>query len=146
MHQRDSSKWLDALNSCSCECISQSVTGTGKEMKDKSKQSGFFFFWEHTAPSSVSVLTFQSIKCFFFSFLLVHLFIYLWGVGVGGGYLPLLLLQVCLQRWLCQGAPWCPSVCTDRSGCQPVSMERQFHIQLIQSQTFKAQSVAGCKL
>lgn len=144
MHQRVSSKWLDALNSCSCECISQSVAGTGKEMKDKSKQSGFFFFWEHTAPSSVSVLTFQSIKCFFsFSF---SSFIHLFMGGWVGGYLPLLLLQVCLQRWLCQGAPWCPSVCTDRSGCQPVSMERQFHIQLIQSQTFKAQSVAGCKL
>lgn len=86
MHQRVSSKWLDALNSCSCECISQSVAGTGKEMKDKSKQSGFFFFWEHTAPSSVSVLTFQSIKCFFFPFLLVHLFIYLWGGGWGDTY------------------------------------------------------------
>lgn len=52
---------------------------SGKEMKDKSKQSGFFFFWEHTAPSSVSVLTFQSIKCFF---LLVYLFIYLLGGGI----------------------------------------------------------------
>lgn len=105
--------------------------------------ASFSFGNTQLLPLSVSSLFSPSSVFFPFSF---SSFIHLFMGGWVGGYLPLLLLQVCLQRWLCQGAPWCPSMCTDRSGCQPVSMERQFHIQLIQSQTFKAQSVAGCKL
>lgn len=102
--------------------------------------ASFSFGNTQLLPLSVSSLFSPSSVFFSFSF---SSFIHLFMGGWVGGYLPLLLLQVCLQRWLCQGAPWCPSVCTDRSGCQPVSMERQFHIQLIQSQILRRKVLQG---